>query len=257
MNYQLYKLGSQQRGSTVEVTLKGSAANVRLLNSHNLSLYKKGRQHKFYGGLARKSPVHLQIPQSGQWYVVIDMQGLRGTTRSSVRMLPGPLPPIRHRKSDLSSLVRDISSPPSIGSTKTSYDVFVSHASEDKDVVRELVLALQNHGLSVWFDEISMQIGDSLRRSIDQGLARSRFGIVVLSPSFIKKPWTNYEFDGIVTNSISGKQKMLPIWHQISKDQLLEFSPSLVDKIARSTDQFSIDSIAEEIAGVVLNTVTG
>ena len=56
------------------------------------------------------------------------------------------------------------------------YDVFISHASEDKDsVVRPLALALKEKGVNVWYDEFELKIGDSLRRKIDQGLSKSRY----------------------------------------------------------------------------------
>ena len=78
--------------------------------------------------------------------------------------------------------------------TNKEYDVFISHASEDKDgVVRPLAIALKEKGISVWYDEFELKIGDSLRRKIDQGLSKSKFGIVVISRSFIKK-------DGLITN---------------------------------------------------------
>ena len=94
MNFVHHDLGQLNRGEVVEITLNGSAANVRLLDSTNLSSYRSGRQHNYYGGLARQSPVRLQIPYSGRWHVVVDMEGLRGTVRSSVRILASPLPPI-------------------------------------------------------------------------------------------------------------------------------------------------------------------
>ena len=236
----------------MEVTLKGSAANVRLMDSHNLSLFRQGKSHRYTGGLAKSSPVRLKIPSSGQWHVTVDMQGLQGSVRSGVRIFPGPLPTLRQTSSPLSSLVRDKDDFGGVGASEPEYDVFVSHASEDKDdVVRALVLALQSEGLSVWYDELVIQIGDSLRRSIDAGLSRSRFGVVVISPAFIAKPWTNYELDGIVSNSISGKQKMLPIWHNVGREEVLSFSPSLADKMARSTSKVSVEDIASEIASVV------
>ena len=62
------------------------------------------------------------------------------------------------------------------------YDAFICHASEDKDeLVRPLAVALEEHHLKVWYDEFTLRPGDSLRRSVDAGLARSRFGIVVIS----------------------------------------------------------------------------
>jgi hypothetical protein len=248
VNFLKYDLGSRKRGEIVEVTLT-SGANVRLFTSSEFSNYRNGRAHRFIGGLAKRSPVHLKIPNSGHWYVVVDMQGLRGSTNASVRVLPEMLPEIRERPlSEVPSLVRnDVPRPAEFGGE--THDVFISHASEDKDeFVRPLANALMQHGLNVWYDEMTLLIGDSLRQKIDKGLANSRVGLVVLSPSFIKKGWTNYELDGIVTRAVSGEQVLLPIWHNITKQQVVDFSPSLADKIARSTATHTIDEIASEIA---------
>ena len=238
----------------VEITLSGSAANVRLMDSSNLSAYKNGRHHRYYGGLAKQSPIRLQIPSSGHWYVTVDMQGLGGSVRSSVRILPGPLPELREIPlSRVPSLIqRDV--PPNVDTDALprEYDVFISHASEDKDaVVRPLAHALSGGGLKVWYDEFELRIGDSLRRKIDNGLAHSRFGVVVLSRSFFAKGWTNYELDGLVTRTISGEQILLPIWHEITKQELINYSPSLADKVARSTGTHTIDEIAKEIIDVI------
>jgi hypothetical protein len=130
-----------------------------------------------------------------------------------------------------------------------AYDVFISHASEDKEtIVRSLVTELVRQGLQVWYDEFTLRIGDSLRQKIDKGLARSRVGLVVLSSSFIAKGWTNYELDGIVTRAVSGEQLLLPIWHNITKQEVINFSPSLADKVARSTATHTVQEIAAEIA---------
>jgi hypothetical protein len=77
------------------------------------------------------------------------------------------------------------------------WDAFISHASEDKDeIVRPLARELQQRGLRVWYDEFELRIGQSLRRKIDEGIARSAFGVVVLSNAFFAKNWTQYELDG-------------------------------------------------------------
>lgn len=144
--------------------------------------------------------------------------------------------------------------PPAYGDEAVvrKYDVFISHASEDKDdLVRPLAIALQDEGLNVWYDEFELRIGDSLRQKIDKGLANSRFGIVVLSKSFIKKGWTNYELDGIVTKANSGEQVILPIWHDITKQEVLDYSPSMADKVARNTAIYTVEEIAAEIAEVI------
>lgn len=79
-------------------------------------------------------------------------------------------------------------------------------------------------------------------------MANSRFGIVVLSESFFAKDWPNYELDGLVTLGNSGQQVLLPIWHNISKAQVMAFSPSLADKVARGTSSHTVEEIAAEIA---------
>jgi len=132
------------------------------------------------------------------------------------------------------------------------FDVFISHASEDKErVVRPLAHALKDTGLKVWYDEFELKIGDSLRRKIDKGLANSRFGVVVLSKSFFGKGWPNYELDGLVTKATTGDQVLLPIWHDITKQELIDYSPSLADKVARSTGTHTVEEIAAEIADVI------
>jgi hypothetical protein len=253
-------LGYQKRGDIVEVVLSGSAANVRLLDSSNFQRYRRGERHKYYGGLGSKSPVRLGIPHSGHWHVAVDVQGLRGTVRAGVSVVPAaalrPLPPIREHRSELAAIaanVADVAGTDRDEDADREFDVFISHATEDKDaIVRPLAHALQERGLSVWYDEFELRIGDSLRRKIDSGIARSRFGIVVLSHAFFAKSWPQYELDGLVTVAMTGKQVILPLWHEISKDEVIRQSPSLADKVALRTSDYSVAEIAEEIAAVVL-----
>lgn len=136
--------------------------------------------------------------------------------------------------------------------TNKEYDVFISHSSTDKEeFVRPLAMELQNLGLNVWYDEFELKIGDSLRRSIDQGLINSRYGIVVLSSSFFKRDWTNYELDGFVNKEMNGLKVILPIWHKVSKDEVQKFSLSLADKIALNSSIYSVKEIAEEINNLI------
>lgn len=226
------------------------------MDSSNYQNFRSGRAHRYAGGLVQRSPIVLVVPSSGRWYLTIDLQGLRGTVRSSVQVLPGALP--TYTEPALSTVPSLVHKPEanefsniSKGDSKR-YDVFISHASEDKDeVVRPLAYALQSEGLTVWYDEFEMRIGDSLRRKIDKGLANSQFGIVVLSKDFIKKCWTNYELDGIKTKSVTGEQVVFPIWHNITKKEVVDFSPSLADKLARNTSTYTVDEIAKEIAEVI------
>ncbi|MBN1461164.1 MAG: DUF1883 domain-containing protein [Armatimonadetes bacterium] len=257
MKFQHYDLGYHHAGEVVQINLSGNAANVQLMDSSNFSSYRAGRRYRYIGGHATRSPVRLQIPHSGNWHVAIDLGGYAGSVRSSVTVLPGPhrLPNIQDQPlSSVPSLVQ--TTPPSPeaegASPPREYDVFISHASEDKDaVVRPLAHALRDGGLKVWYDEFELRIGDSLRRKIDAGLTRSRFGVVVLSRSFFGKGWPNYELDGLVTRATTGEQILLPIWHDLTKQEVIEYSPSLADKLARSTATHTIDEIAQEIVEVI------
>ena len=252
MNFVHHDLGQRQKGDIVEITLS-AAANVRLMDISNFSAYKGGRQHRYTGGLSRKSPVRLAIPSTGRWHVAVDMQGLRGQVRSSARILPKPLPELRQPSlASVPSLVRHDHSGKD---GDIEYDVFISYASEDKDeVVRPLANALIKDGLRVWYDEFEMRIGDSLHEKIDHGIAHSKFGVVVLSQSFLKKGWPGYELDGISTRSVSGEQIILPVWHEITKQEVMDYSPSLAGRLARSTATSTIEEIASEIVDVVRGT---
>ena len=262
MRFTHYKLGRVAAGSVVNVTLRGSAANVRLMDQANFSNYKAGRQHRYHGGLAKRSPVRLQVPRSGTWHVTVDMQGLRGTVRSSIGVIPAealkPLPAINDQSlRDLPSLVRHVTheQAPGVDSAdKQVFDVFISHTSEDKaEVVRPLANALRDAGLSVWYDEFELRIGDSLRRKIDKGLANSRFGVVVLSRTFFGRGWPEYELDGLVTRAVSGEQILLPVWHDVTKREVMGYSSSLADRVARSTATHTVEEIATEIVDVIRN----
>lgn len=128
------------------------------------------------------------------------------------------------------------------------YDVFICHASEDKkDFVRPLAQLLKQHNIDVWFDEFSLTIGDSLTEKIDEGLAKSRFGIVVLSPNFFKKPWAKRELSGLTFREMLEKRNLiLPIWHRVSVEEVAQFSLPLADKKASSTSD-GINALVREL----------
>lgn len=126
-------------------------------------------------------------------------------------------------------------------------DFFMSHAGEDKDFVRELVHALEARGASVWFDEHELMVGDSLSESIAAGLANSRYGIVVLSQNFLEKRWPRHELTGLIARELKGEGATLPIWHQITEEQVRAFDPSLVGKVALDSDRMSVEEIADAL----------
>jgi hypothetical protein len=130
---------------------------------------------------------------------------------------------------------------------KKKWDVFISHASEDKDeIARPLAQALQGEGYSVWYDEFTLTVGDSLRKSIDQGLIGSDFGVVILSKHFFEKHWPEQELNGLATKEVNGKKVILPVWHGVGIEEVRNFSPMLADRLAVSTEM-NIQHVVEQL----------
>lgn len=137
-------LGYKQKGEVVEVKLT-SGANIRLMDSVNFSRYKAGKKHQYYGGLIKQSPYRLTIPNNGSWHVTVDTRGLRNGTRASITMAPAALPEAP-RETPLSAVLGLVQERKNLGLAESvkSYDVFISHASEDKEeIVRPLYEALK------------------------------------------------------------------------------------------------------------------
>jgi len=154
-------------------------------------------------------------------------------------------------------MVQQIVPPQNISSKNNDeeYDLFISHAFEDKeDIVDELVAEFRKLNLKVWYDTNRLKIGDSMREKIDKGLSKSRYGVVVLSPNYIaeEKYWTKSELNGLFQmESVNGKA-ILPIWHNLTKKQVVEYSPIIADRKALSTAQFTAEEIAHEIKELFL-----
>jgi hypothetical protein len=132
------------------------------------------------------------------------------------------------------------------------YDVFISHASEDKEnFVKPLAQALRDANVSVWYDEFELKVGMGLRSSIEKGLSKSRFGIVVLSKAFFRKKWPQWELDGLVQRQLSVDEPViLPIWLDVVFEDVFEFSCSLANLKALIGDS-GIDNILKKLIEVI------
>jgi cold shock CspA family protein len=131
------------------------------------------------------------------------------------------------------------------------HDVFISHASEDKDAfVRDLATSLRNKGLAVWYDDFALRLGDSLSASISKGLASSSFGVVVISPHFIAKRWPQRELAALIAREDYVDKVILPIWHGVTKADLLANLPLLADKLAANSVD-GVEAVAKKIIEVV------
>lgn len=137
-----------------------------------------------------------------------------------------------------------------VSGDEPEYDVFVSHAWEDKaDFVEAFVQALKDRKIKVWYDKSKIKWGDSMRARIDDGLRKSKFGVAILSPNYIAegKYWTKAELDGLFQmESINGKT-LLPIWHNLTKKQVMDYSPILASKLAMTTATMTAEEIADEL----------
>ena len=132
------------------------------------------------------------------------------------------------------------------------FDVFISHASEDKDYVGPLVAALESADIEVWFDEVNLAWGDDLRSAIDRGLAACRYGIVVFSKAFLsKKKWTEYELNALFALETPGQKRILPIWHNVNRDDLVRYSPAFADRIAKISATHSYPDIVKSLRAML------
>lgn len=140
----------------------------------------------------------------------------------------------------------------SILGTVKEFDVFISHASEDKELIaRPLYRVLAEKGYKVWFDEAVLSLGDSLNRKIDEGLSKCKYGVVILSTNFFLKPWPQRELDGLVAReTASGKKAILPIWHGIDRAGVTAYSPTLADRVAALSSE-GVDAVAAKIVAVL------
>ena len=127
------------------------------------------------------------------------------------------------------------------------WKVFISHASEDKQgIAKPLADALIAKGLAVWYDTYTLTVGDSLRQKINEGLANSEYGIVILSKAFFGKHWPEQELNGLAAREVAGKKVILPVWYDVSRDEIAAASPILADRLGVPSS-LGIDQVVDEL----------
>ncbi|MQW23784.1 MULTISPECIES: toll/interleukin-1 receptor domain-containing protein [unclassified Lactococcus] len=134
------------------------------------------------------------------------------------------------------------------------YDVFISYTHTDSAYVDDLIAILKKEGINFWRDKEIMSWGDSIRRKIDDGLVNSRFGIVILSSEYLNKYWTNNELDGLFALESGGGKRILPIWHNISIDEIKSKSPIIASRLAKNSSQDNLEEIVASLK-LMLKTI--
>jgi hypothetical protein len=135
--------------------------------------------------------------------------------------------------------------------TMKKYDAFISYAFEDKDAFAlPLAAKLKEIKLNIWFDDFCLKVGDSLRKKIDFGLSNSNYGIVILSRYFFEKQWPQKELNALYHLEIEGKSVILPVWKDISKKEIIEYSPLLADKYAAQAYD-GVNKVASKLVEVI------
>jgi hypothetical protein len=130
---------------------------------------------------------------------------------------------------------------------------FISHDSRDKDeIARPLAQGLQQLGVPVWYDEYSLHVGDSLRESIEAGLRATRFCILVLTPNFLSKGgWPKREYDTAFTRElIENVHLFLPVWHEVTKQDVFEYSPILADRVGVPWSD-GVEQVCRKLCGTI------
>lgn len=84
-----YDLKEQRAGTIIEVALN-AVNNVRLMTAPNFQRFTELLDFKYLGGVAKKAPVRIIIPESGHWHLIVDMEGHHGLADSSVKIVSAP-----------------------------------------------------------------------------------------------------------------------------------------------------------------------
>ncbi|WP_423190364.1 TIR domain-containing protein [Alkalibacterium sp. f15] len=163
------------------------------------------------------------------------------------------------KNNDLSKRLNELSEDIKQSVTKkeiVEYDVFLSHSSLDKEAyVSELSDKLEDKKLKVFEDVKVFKIGGSQTDMMNMGILNSRFVVVFLSPNFIESGWSEYEFKSFLNREINEKKIIiLPIWHNVSREEVRDYNPYLVDKFALDTQKYSIYEMVESIHQAVIDS---
>lgn len=130
------------------------------------------------------------------------------------------------------------------------HDIFISYATEDKEYATKLVTSLNHLGLTTWFAPLNLEVGDNLAKSIDAVLTFCKFAVVIISPEYTTKNWTQYELNTLNSKMVENKTTLFPIWHGIDKKQIEVWNASIANIVALNSSM-ELSLISEKISGKI------
>lgn len=159
--------------------------------------------------------------------------------------------PVTYTSDEVSALDRYRQRVEAVGPRAESYDLFLCHAWDDRrGIATELHDLLEAHDVSVWFSERDIILGQPFMREIDKGLAKTRIGLVLITPAFLKRIASG----GVSEKELSellARDLLIPVAHRVNYDEIRTISPLLGSRNGLSTDEDSIEDIAKKIAELV------
>lgn len=240
------KINSSQKSITKHTSQSTLNSKMRQISSYESDKARKAKESadlgkKIADKKKKRSEAYLKLQKEEQ-------SQQKKQTKATKKLQASYETRIDELQQQLVNIVPPV--PQALQESDEDYDVFVSHAWEDKEeFVDEFVEELRKQGLIVWYDTDKLKWGDSMREKIDRGLAKSRYGVVILSPNYIapEKYWTKAELNGLFqVETINGKT-ILPVWHNLTKKQVTEYSPIIADRKAMNTASMTPDEIAKEL----------
>ena len=238
---------------------KLTSGDVQRLSQHKKDLLKYEKEITKLTDEISKNNVHIQRYKEGltkeqkkQFETMVKTMKVQGISNEEYLKSHSEL---SKQLNELSFDIKDATKQKEI----IEYDVFLSHSNLDKEeFVSELSDKLEGREIKVFEDVKVFKMGQSQTDMMNMGILNSRFVVIFLSPNFIKSGWSDYEFKSFLNREINEKRIIiLPIWHNVSYDDVRDYNPFLVDKFALDTKKYTLDEIVDSIYQVVVDSKNG
>lgn len=159
--------------------------------------------------------------------------------------------PVAYTSDEVAALDRYRSTVEAVGPRAKTYDLFLCHAWDDRrGTATELHDLLEAEDVSVWFSERDIVLGQPFMREIDKGLAKTRIGLVLITPALLRR----VESGGVSEKELSellSRDLLIPVAHGVTYDEIRSVSPLLGSRHGLSTEEDSMEDIAKKIAELI------